>query len=462
MNASAIMRRRWIRQRHRSASTTFAYRARSVRNRRPSRPSGRCGRSGARRRRRPGRNRCHPPTPEPPASDQSHHQCPPRHGTATADRTVGVRRARRGTGPFGPKPQSPAIGWTVFFRSPQLLVARLHNGPPSCPMVSSQSQRSTPHQRRRNARRPSGPSRTSTISSRAGWPAPKSSRAPEFGEHTLQVDYDEIGVPVTMEYRPGERRRRGSIHAGDLRAAPDPMRPPHRRSTESRRHRPAGRLRPRAPRRRRRQSRKWPALGGTLQLVDECLVAEFGPDGSAGQRTLIVWEFGTTWDPTTTSVIQQGERANRVSAQQLDLGGGYPPPRQHESLRERPERSGPHPELLRGSRHHRPLHRPVAGGRAPRRDYLAVANGPQCGANSCGATALRGGCYRVPDQSQRLATSSTTMAPGASSIPRNRQTSSPIAMYTKRVDGSSASRPSAGHAPAKVNSRPWASSWVNA
>jgi hypothetical protein len=54
-----------------------------------------------------------------------------------------------------------------------------------------------------------------------------------------------------------------------------------------------------------------------------------------------------------------------------------------------------------------------------------------------------------------------TMAPGASSIPRNRQTSSLIVTYTNRVDGSVASRPSAGHAPAKVNSRPCASSWVN-
>lgn len=60
------------------------------------------------------------------------------------------------------------------------------------------------------------------------------------------------------------------------------------------------------------------ALGGALQLVDECLVAE-SPDGSAIQRTLVIWEFGTRWDPTTSSVIRKGGERIAIG-EELDLG----------------------------------------------------------------------------------------------------------------------------------------------
>lgn len=91
------------------------------------------------------------------------------------------------------------------------------------------------------------------------------------------------------------------------------------------------------------------ALGGTLQLVDECLVAT-SPDGPTIQRTLITWEFGMTWDQATTSVIQQGGERIAIG-EELDLGGGFHPTRQHESLHRRLGRPSPHPHLCPGAWH---------------------------------------------------------------------------------------------------------------
>ncbi|MGK2888078.1 MAG: hypothetical protein ACSLE8_25460 [Rhodococcus sp. (in: high G+C Gram-positive bacteria)] len=64
---------------------------------------------------------------------------------------------------------------------------------------------------------------------------------------------------------------------------------------------------------------------GTLVLVDACLVAESAVgDGSAMQQTLIVWKFGTTWDPATSSVVLD-DGARIAIGDEFEIGGGYHP-----------------------------------------------------------------------------------------------------------------------------------------
>ena len=67
------------------------------------------------------------------------------------------------------------------------------------------------------------------------------------------------------------------------------------------------------------------AGGGTLRLVEGCLVAETAVgDGSATQQTLIVWGFGTTWDPATASVVL--DDGHRIAVgEEFETGGGYYP-----------------------------------------------------------------------------------------------------------------------------------------
>lgn len=144
--------------------------------------------------------------------------------------------------------------------------------------------------------------------------------SPEFGEHRLQVAYGEIGVPAAMDYdlANGDDEE-ASIRVNFESLGPTAITAPLRKS-------PGGVDGPvvfgQEPLGVGTEVEE-AALGGTLQLVDECLVAE-SPDGSAIQRTLIIWEFGTTWDQTTSSLIQQGGERIAIG-EELDLGGGFHP-----------------------------------------------------------------------------------------------------------------------------------------
>jgi hypothetical protein len=143
---------------------------------------------------------------------------------------------------------------------------------------------------------------------------------PEFGEHTLQVEYSEIGVPVTMEYDLAN----GDDEEASMRVTFESLRPDA--TTAPPRTNPGGVDGPAVfgtePLDAGAEVEE-AALGGTLQLVDECLVAA-PPGGSTNQRTLIIWEFGTTWEQSTTSVIQQGGERIAIG-EELDLGGGFHP-----------------------------------------------------------------------------------------------------------------------------------------
>ncbi len=142
--------------------------------------------------------------------------------------------------------------------------------------------------------------------------------SPEFGDHILQLDYNEIGVPVTMEYDLAN----GDDEEASMRVTFEALQPSE--TTAPPRTNPGGvdgmvvfgqeRLDVGT-------EVEEAALGGTLRLVDECLAAE-SPDGSTIQRTLIIWEYGTTWDQETTSVIQQGGERIAIG-EDLDLGGGF-------------------------------------------------------------------------------------------------------------------------------------------
>ncbi len=67
------------------------------------------------------------------------------------------------------------------------------------------------------------------------------------------------------------------------------------------------------------------AARGTLRLTDGCLVAESAVgDGSATQQTLIVWGFGTTWDPATASVVLD-DGARIAVGEEFEIGGGSHP-----------------------------------------------------------------------------------------------------------------------------------------
>ena len=142
---------------------------------------------------------------------------------------------------------------------------------------------------------------------------------PEFGEQTLQVEYNEIGVPVTMEYDLAN----GDDEEASMRVTFEALQP--NATTAPPRTNPGGVDGPvvfgQEPHDVGTDVEE-AALGGTLQLVGECLVAE-SPDGSTLQRTLIIWSSDGV-GPEAASVNQQGGEGIAIG-EELDLGGGFHP-----------------------------------------------------------------------------------------------------------------------------------------